>query len=174
MAGCPVHDRNQVQEPPLNRDVGDVGAPDLIGPVDHQVPQQIRVNPVFRVGIAGSWRLIDRLQAHQTHQTPNAMTADAKAFAAQLTHHLPGAVKWILEKQLIDAPHQRQVLRFLALRHVIERRPADQKKAALMAQSQIGVIAADHAFTFPPAHRLSPLAKKSRSTVNWPILACRS
>ncbi len=174
MTGGPVHDRDQIQEPTLNRDVGDVGAPDLIGSVDHQIPEQIRVNPVSWVGVTGSRRLIDRLQSHQPHQASNAMTTDADTFAAQLTHHLAGAVKRILEEQLVNTTHQRQVPGALALRGVIERRPADRQNFALTAQAQIGVIASDHAFAFPPAHRLSPLAKKSRSTVNWPILACRS
>ncbi len=39
MTGGPVHDCDQVQEPALNRNVGDVGTPDLIGAVDHHVPQ---------------------------------------------------------------------------------------------------------------------------------------
>ena len=33
MARRPVHDRDQVQEVALDRDVGDVGAPDLIGTI---------------------------------------------------------------------------------------------------------------------------------------------
>ena len=74
---------------------GDVGAPDQVGPVDHQVPQQIRVNPVFRVGIAGSWRLIDDPKMHDGPSNASDAERDdgrcKKAFAAQLTHHLPGA-----------------------------------------------------------------------------------
>ena len=34
MTRGPVHDRNQVQKAALNGDIRDVGAPDLIGPVD--------------------------------------------------------------------------------------------------------------------------------------------
>ena len=150
----------------LNRDIGDVGAPHLVGSVDCQLPEKIGINPMRRMGVAGSRRLINGLQPHQAHQTPNPMATDAGAFAPQVPRHLAGAVKWIFEKQLVDAPHQRQVLRALALQHVIERRPADRKKAALTAQTQAGTAAADHRLAFPPAHRLSPRAKKSRSTVN--------
>ncbi len=46
-----------------------------------------------------------------------------------------------------------------------------RNQLALTAQAQAGVIGRDHRLAFPPAHRLSPPAKKSRSTVNWPILA---
>ena len=120
MTRRPVHDRHQIKKAALNRNVGDVGTPDLIGTAYPQIPQQIRVNPVFRMGLTGSWRLIDRLQAHQTHQASNAMTADANALSSQLTRHLPGTVKWIFEKQLIDAPHQRQILCALPRQRVIE------------------------------------------------------
>ena len=79
-----------------------------------------QVSPGRRVGITGPGRLIDRLQAHQTHQASNPMTADAIALASQLMRHLAGAVKWIFEKQLIDAPHQPQVRRVLPLQCVME------------------------------------------------------
>jgi len=59
----------------------------------------------------------------------------------------------------------------LTLRFVIERRSLDRNKAALTAQTQTRVITLNHGFALPPAHRLSPLAKKSHSTVNWPIFA---
>ena len=64
MARRPVHDRHQVQEPALNRDVGDVGAPDLIGTVNLHPLEKIGINPMRRMGGAGSRRLIDRLQPH--------------------------------------------------------------------------------------------------------------
>jgi hypothetical protein len=89
----------------LNRDVSDIRAPDLIGTAYPHVPQQIRVNPVFRVRIAGSGLLVDRLQAHQPHQASNPVTPDANTFSSQLTNHLARAVKRILQKQLVDATH---------------------------------------------------------------------
>ena len=72
--------RDQVQEAALDRDVGDVGAPDLIGPLDRHPFEQIGINPVRGMGIAGSRGLIDRLQAHEAHQAANPVTADADAF----------------------------------------------------------------------------------------------
>ena len=93
MARRPVHDRDQVQEAALNRDVGDIGAPDLIGPVDRHPLEQIGINPVRGMRRTGSRRLVDGLQAHQSHQPANPMTADANAFAPQLADHLTAAVK---------------------------------------------------------------------------------
>jgi hypothetical protein len=64
------------------------------------------------------------------------MTTNANIFTAQLTDHLSRAVKRIVEKQLVDAPHQRQVLWALALQNVIKRRPTDRQYFALTAQAQ--------------------------------------
>jgi hypothetical protein len=49
VAGCLVHDRDQVKEATLNRGVCGVGTPDMIGSHDLQFSQQIRINPVFRM-----------------------------------------------------------------------------------------------------------------------------
>ena len=56
VAARPVHDRHQVEEAAPHRDVGDVGAPDMVRPLDPQIPQQIRVNPVLGVRRAGPRR----------------------------------------------------------------------------------------------------------------------
>ena len=115
MARRPVHDGDQGQEATLNRDVGDIGAPDLIGSIDLNPLEQIRVNPMRRVRRAGSRRLIDGFQAHETHQAPHTMTADANAVPPQLADHLAAAIERILQEQLINAAHQGQVLRALPL-----------------------------------------------------------
>ncbi len=65
MAARPVHDRYQIQETTLDRDVGDVGAPNLVGTIDLQAFEKVGVNPMGRMGRAGSRCLIDGLQAHQ-------------------------------------------------------------------------------------------------------------
>ena len=55
----------QIQKAALNGDIGDVGAPDLIGTVDHEPVQKIRINPVRRMRITGSRRLIDEARADE-------------------------------------------------------------------------------------------------------------
>ena len=171
MARRPVHDRYQVQKATLDGDIGDVGAPDPIGLVDSHPFEKIRINPVHGMRHAGSRRLIDRLQAYQLHQPANPVTADANAVPPQLADHLAAAVERVLHEQLVDPTHQRQTRRALPPGRIIERGPADRKQAALTAQAQLGGVACDHRLALPPAHRLSPLAKKSRSTVSSPILA---
>ena len=51
MACGPVHDRDQIQEAAAHRNVGDVGAPDLVGPVDCQPLEKVGINPMRR-GVA--------------------------------------------------------------------------------------------------------------------------
>ena len=50
----PVHDHGEVQVASFHGDVGDVGAPDLIQPSSLRLPQQIRLDFVLQVRLAGS------------------------------------------------------------------------------------------------------------------------
>ena len=51
----------------LHGDVRDVGAPDLIGPRNGHASEQIRIDPVRRVRIGGSRRLIDHCPISWDH-----------------------------------------------------------------------------------------------------------
>lgn len=64
LAAEPVHDGDQVQEASAHRDVGYVCAPDLVRPVDGQMPQQIRIGLVPRMWLTGLRALVDRRQTH--------------------------------------------------------------------------------------------------------------
>ena len=168
----PVHDRHQVKEAALHRDIGDVGAPDVVRPLDCQAPQQIWVDPVLGVRIAGARRPIDRLKPHQAHQPSGPASADPHALAAQaLKRHPTGAVKQVLQEQHVDPPHQHERPRALPLRLVIERGAPERQQAALPAEAQRRVVAHNHRAALRPAHRPDPRDKKSRSTISSPILA---
>ena len=153
----PVHGCHQVKEAAAHRDVGDIGAPDMVRALDRQGLEQIGVDPVLGVRSAGTRRPIDRLKPHQAQQTTGPAAADAHALAAQVADHLTGTVERILQKQRIDAPHQRQSLRALALGRVIERGAPDRQQTALTAQAQRRVIAHHHCSPLRPAHRPDPL-----------------
>ena len=60
LSGEPVHDSDQIQEALFHRQIGDVGAPDLIGPLHPQAAQQIGVGLVSLRGLAGVGFLVDR------------------------------------------------------------------------------------------------------------------
>lgn len=53
LAAEPIHDGHQIDEAPAHRDIGDVSGPDLVRPVDGEVPQQIRIDLVPRPLLAG-------------------------------------------------------------------------------------------------------------------------
>ena len=54
LSGGPVHDCNQVHESPCHGDVGDISRPDLIGLVNGHSPQQIGINWMLRLPLAGT------------------------------------------------------------------------------------------------------------------------
>ena len=73
----PVHDGDEINEASAHRYLGHVGTPNMNGPVDGHMPQQIEVDPVMRVRLAGLRWLIDRQQAHLVPQTPTLVMSDA-------------------------------------------------------------------------------------------------
>jgi hypothetical protein len=172
LAARPVHDGDEVKETAPHRDVSHVGAPDLVWPLDRQMPQQIRVNLVVRVRLARLRSLIDRRQADLAHQTPHPLAADAPAQPPQMPCHLAGAVERALQEHLVDEPHEGEVLWALVRRRAIERGAGDGDQLALPDNGEPLVIGIDHHLPPIQAQRSKALAKKSRSTTNCPILAC--
>jgi hypothetical protein len=65
LAGCPVHDRHQVEEATTHGDVGHIGAPHVVRSLDRQFAQQLWIDPVLRVRIARARPLVDRRQLHR-------------------------------------------------------------------------------------------------------------
>ncbi len=88
-----------------------------------------------------------------------------------MPRHLTRAVPWRLEERLIDQPHQFEVLRGLACRRAIERGARNRNELALPDNGQPRTIGIDHHLPPIQAQRSKALAKKSRSTTSWPILA---
>jgi len=75
--GGPVHDRHQVEKAAPHRDVGHIGTPDLIGRVDSQPSQQIRINLVLRMRFRRVRFLVNGRQAHQPHQSTDPLATDS-------------------------------------------------------------------------------------------------
>ena len=94
MACGPFHDRDQIQEAAAHRNVGDVGAPDLVGPVDCQPLEKVGINPMRRVWHAGPRRLIDGLKTHQPHEPANSVCLRAVTAAPKhLNRNMRGRPK---------------------------------------------------------------------------------
>jgi len=67
LAARPVHNGDEVEEAALHRNVGHIRTPHLVRLIDGQVAQQIRIDLVLRVRLAGLRALIDRRQARLGH-----------------------------------------------------------------------------------------------------------
>ena len=135
----PVHDRDQVQEARRHRDVGDVGAPDLVRAVYRQLSKQIRIDAVTRLRGARTRLAVERFQPHQTHQPADPAPSHQRALAPQVARHLPAAVERVLQRQFVHPAHQGQVRRALFPRRVVHRRAVDAQQRALAPDTQRAV-----------------------------------
>ncbi len=153
---------------------GDVGTPNLIGTVNLLLPQKIEINWVLWMRLIGSGAFVDRLQAHLHHQPAHAVAAHDCAFTAQKGCDLAAAEERVFREHSVDRLHRRQRVGTDPSRRVIERGAAEFYQLTLSADAQLGMIALDHRPFLCRAHFLSPSDKKSFSTTNLPIFACRS
>ena len=109
VTGKPVHDCHEIHESLSHPDVGDVGAPDLIGATDLDFPEQVRINPVLMARHCSFGFGIDGLKSHFLHQPPHSLMIDWKAHASEMYSHPGPAVERCLRILLIDQLHQTEV-----------------------------------------------------------------
>jgi len=117
----PVHDRDEIQKATPHWQIGDVGASDLVGPIDPQAAQQIGVGLIPLCGLARVGLLEDRHQPHETHQPPDALDVHRMPFVLQVPGHLLNAVEGRVQELLVDQQHEGEVYLCLSLRLVVER-----------------------------------------------------
>ena len=117
----PVQHGHQIQESPPHRHIRDIGTPHVVGPVHHQIPQQIRIHHVCRMRMAGVRPRHHCLQIHAVHQARDALVVNLMAQGAQPIRHPRDAIKRPLQEQFIDHSHQQQVLVTLGDRLIIVR-----------------------------------------------------
>lgn len=87
-AAVPIHDGDKVQEPAPHRNIGNIGAPNLVRAVDHHVAQQVWPNLVLWMLLAGAWFLVDRNQTHQAHQSPYTVPTTSMPVPLHVARHL--------------------------------------------------------------------------------------
>lgn len=88
-AAVPVHDCCQIHENALHRNMGGIGRPNLVGPVDFQSSEQIRVDLVLRIGLAGLGPEVNSLQAHKLNEPLPAFAVYFVAQPPQMVSHEP-------------------------------------------------------------------------------------
>src|SRR5512135_310883 len=172
-AAGPVHDGAQVDPAAGHRDVGDVGGPDLVGTLDFELAQQVRVHLVARVLLARVWLAVQRLDAHAPHQRGHVLAADLEALAVEHVAQHPTARKRTLQVEHVDALHQPLVGLRDSAWHVVHVASTDAHQLGLPPDRQ-RVVAVDHRFALSMPALLSAPAKKSFSKASCPILACSS
>jgi len=125
-----------------DRDVGDIGRPHLVRPVDPQAAQQIRESLVLRRRLAGPRLRAGRRNSHPAHQPPHALAVDGMSFRPQHCRHPPRAEERPSREQLVDPPHQRQIVVIVGRRRrSIDAGAGNAEQHALPADRQLGMIA---------------------------------
>src|ERR1019366_8295950 len=127
-------------------------------------------NLMARRRFAGVRPAVDRLDPHALHQRRDMTAANRNAFAPQQIAQHPAAREGIIEMQLVDAPHDLQVLRRDRPRLVIDGAPADVQRLRLPRKGEI-VALVDHRFALNKPALVSAPSKKSFSSASSPIFA---
>src|ERR1700730_935917 len=86
--------------------------------------------------------------------------------------HPPRTIKRIGREQFVDPPHEYEIVVVGRPFRPVYARARHTKQRALAPNRQGFVRAIEHLSTIRRAHLPDLLAKKSRSTVSCPILAC--
>jgi site-specific DNA recombinase len=150
------------------------GAPHLVAAVDGQPAQQVRVDLVLRVRLAGVGPLVNRLQPHCPQQPPGPLGVDFVPQAAQVGRHPQHTVARRPRVLLVQQAHQREVLRAFARRAVVQAGAVQAQQLALPADAEPRVLRIDQ-----PPPRGYGLAcdfffSQSRSATSCPICRCSS
>ena len=119
LARVPVHDRHQVEETLLEGNVGDVGAPDVIGVIDGEPSQPVGVFDVLGVRDGGLLLGCQRVNSHQVHQALDPLAIHRVTHSRQDLHHHARAVLGVVQVEPVDDLHQGQVLGSLARPFVV-------------------------------------------------------
>ena len=132
---------------------------------------KIGVDPVLRVRNRRARALVQRLEAHLSHQTTHPLPTDGEALPAQPTRHLPRSVERGFQKLLVDPAHELESQLTLPETIVVERRARDRHQATLSRDAQFGVVRVDQHSPSTVTQRPKALDKKSFSMTSSPTFA---
>ena len=132
----PVHNGDQIHETACHRNVGHVSRPDLVGPVNHLVTQQVRVDLVSLIGEAQVTLRILCDQIHGAHQSLDPFTIHHVSSILQPIPYAATAVERVPQVTAINKRHQLQLLIGDRLRNVVERRARQIQQLALASHRQ--------------------------------------
>src|SRR5262249_19662357 len=92
---------------------GNIGAPDLVGALDRDTPQQVGIHRVAGRRTAQVWFRIKSFDTQNPHQSLAVLPIDT-----QRDRHAPAAEEGTLQVQFVEPAEQAQVLRTLGSRLV--------------------------------------------------------
>ena len=135
-AAEPVDHGRQIDEAARHRDVGDVHRPDLVGPHDRQLAQQIRDRSCAPAP-ASRCSADDRSPRSPSASSawPHAGGRSRRPRPQQIAQH-PAAGKRVVQMQFVDPPHDRQIGRRHRPGQVIYAAAADRPAPGLPRQRQ--------------------------------------
>ena len=132
IAAVPVDYRDQIHEASRHRDISDVGAPDLIDPVDLHVAQQVRIDLVPGRGLAGGRPRRDSLYSHDPHQPLDALAVPLLTMlSVQLAGHAARTIERTAGVDLVNHAHDLHILIGNSHGLIIQRRSVKAQKLAL-------------------------------------------
>lgn len=110
-SAVPVKDDEQIHEPFLHPDVGNINAPNLIRSCNRKAPQKIRTNILGVISLAEIGLRINRVNTHTPHHATYFLPIDEDVVVT--TNHLcnhPVTPSRMPSMQLINPPHEKQIL----------------------------------------------------------------
>ncbi|MEY9491129.1 hypothetical protein ABIF33_000149 [Bradyrhizobium elkanii] len=168
-----IDDRREIDEATPHRNVGGVHCPRMVGPLDLQSAQQVRVDLVTRSRLARVRATIDRLDPHALHQRRDVAATGVYALPPQQRSQHTRSREGIIEMQLIEPTHQGKVLGRNWPRFIVDR-AASQLQDLRLAHDRKIMTAVDHRFALSRPALVSAPDKKSFSNASSPILACNA
>ena len=96
------------------------------------------MDPMLGVRDARARLAVQRLESHHPHQPPDPVPTHLRALAAKMTNHLAAPVERMLQVQLVEPTHQRQVLGARPARRVVQRRATQAKQTRSGAAGSAG------------------------------------
>ena len=131
IAAEPVHYGHEINKAVLHPDVGDVGAPHLVGTLYGHGFEQIGISLGRLSRPAQSGLGIDRFQPHYAHQTRHPLVIDRIALSLKHCRHTTDPVKRCPGVLLVHQPHQGQVKRRRDGRLVVEAGTGESQQLTL-------------------------------------------
>jgi hypothetical protein len=127
-----------IEEAAMHRNVGNIGTPDVVGPLDGDTAQQVRIDLVARRRTAQVRFGVESFDASDAHEPLHP-------FAVDLQHdgHPAAAEERAFQIQFVQLPEQPQVLGALRPRLVIVGRARHAEQFALLLHSQTRMLRID-------------------------------